>query len=156
MIENTVVKSLADMLKGGHAHTSFENAVEGIPLNLLDKKVSDLPYTIWQLVEHIRIAQWDILEFSRNKNHKSPAWPEEFWPAEEGPAHGTEWEKSINRIKEDRDAFIHLLDDPENDLYKPFSYGDGQTLFREALLIGDHTSYHTGEIVLIRRLLNCW
>lgn len=153
---SVIVQSLTELLNGGHAHVSFSDAVAGIPQQLIGAKHELLPYTIWQLVEHIRIAQWDIVEFSSNKDHVSPSWPDEYWPKEPAPARSALWEESLSQIKADRETFIALLHDTTRDLFHPFPYGEGQHLFREALLIADHTSYHTGEILVLRRLLKCW
>jgi hypothetical protein len=153
---DAIRKQLLALLKGGEAHQPFEKAVKDLPSTLRGVKPDKLPYTIWQLVEHIRIVQWDILEFSRDPAHQSPEWPEGYWPPETAPADDAAWEKALAQITQDRDAFIALLNDPQVDLYAPFPHGDGQNLLREALLIGDHTSYHTGEIIIIRRLLDAW
>jgi len=153
----TVVNELITLIEKGNAHASFEDAVDGINLHLLNKVPDNLPYSLWQLVEHIRIAQWDIVEFCIDQQHQSPKWPDEYWPE----AGSTEidqqaWQSALKQIRDDRQRFIDLLKDPANDLYEPFAHGNGQNLFREALLIADHTSYHTGEIIVIRRLLNDW
>jgi hypothetical protein len=151
-----IIKELTAFLNGGNAHASFEDAIAGTTEKLLGEKPKGLPYSIWQLAEHIRITQWDILEFSRNPAHKSPKWPDEYWPKEAAPADSHAWQASIKQVGEDREAFIALLKEKQDELHIPFAHGEGQTLFREALLIADHTSYHTGEIIVIRRLLKDW
>ena len=151
-----IIKELEELINKGNAHASFDEAVKGISHQLLGSVPNDLPYSIWQLVEHIRIAQWDILEFSRNPRHQSIKWPDDYWPKERTPADPKDWKKSLDQIASDRKAFITLLHDAGEDLYTPFPYGDGQSLLREALLIADHTSYHTGEIILLRRILEDW
>lgn len=151
-----VIDELEDLLNKGNAHVSFDEAVKGVPQDLLGKIPDGLPYSIWQLVEHIRIAQWDILEFCRNTYHKSLEWPKDYWPKEPAPPHTGDWKKSIDQIHADRVAFIQLLHNAGDGLYIPFAHGHGQSLFREALVIADHTSYHTGEIILLRRLLGNW
>lgn len=151
-----LVKTLEQLLAGGQAHATFDDAVKHLPANLRSVVPEGMPYSIWQLVEHIRITQWDILEFSRDPKHQSPSWPEGYWPEEAGPADEAAWKKSLEQIKSDLKAFIGLLKDPDADLYAPFPHGDGQHLLREALLIADHTSYHTGEIIVLRRLLGAW
>ena len=143
-------------MNGGNAHASFEDAVKNIPENQLGVIPEGLPYSIWQLTEHIRIVQWDLLEFSRNPRHKSPKWPEGFWPKDPAPPDKQAWKRSMEQIRADRKAFIDLLHDAGEDIYTPFSYGDGQSLFREALVLADHTSYHSGEILVLRRLLGNW
>ncbi|RYF75173.1 MAG: DinB family protein [Cytophagaceae bacterium] len=149
-------KQLADLLTKAEAHQSFDAAVEGLPADLRGTKPDKLPYSIWQLVDHIRIAQWDILEFSRDPNHQSPPWPEGYWSKSVQPPDEAAWQQALDQIKADRDAFVALLNDPEQDLFQPLVHGQGQTLLREALLIADHTAYHVGEIIIIRRLLDAW
>jgi hypothetical protein len=151
-----VIDELEVALNGGNAHASFADAIKDVRHDLLGVIPDGLPYSIWQLVEHIRITQWDILEFSRNADHKSPDWPEGYWPGETAPGHAKEWKQSIDRIAADRKTFVSMLKKAGGSIYDPFSWGDGQSLFREALLIADHTSYHTGEIVVLRRLLKDW
>ncbi len=154
MQNDTLIKELVDLLAKGNAHASLDDALKDIPFTLLGEKPGNLPYSIWQLAEHIRIAQWDILEFSRNPKHISPKWPDGYWPS--APESKVEWEKCIKQIVEDRDEFIELLKNAGNGINTPFEYGDGQSLLKEALVLADHNSYHTGEIIIIRRLLNAW
>lgn len=149
-------KILVEMLEGEFAHVGFERAVENIPIKFTGVKPEGIPYTIWQLCEHIRITQWDIVEFSLNEDHQSPIWPKDYWPSENAPVNKKVWEECLKKIHSDRTRFIKEIKNLEQDLHSPFSHGDGQTLFREAILLIDHTSYHTGQIVLIRRLLGIW
>lgn len=151
-----VIKELISLLKKGKAHASFNDAIKDIPFEDLGKKPNNLPYSIWQLTEHIRITQNDILEFSTNKNYKPLNWPDDYWTKKAEPENEAEWKESINKINGDLKAFIELLKDENADLLNPFEHGDGQNLLREALLIADHTSYHTGEIIILRRLLGNW
>ena len=151
-----IVKQLKDLLLAGNAHVSLNNAFKDVPEKIRGMVPDKLPYSIWQLAEHIRIAQRDILEFSRNPRHISPKWPEGYWPKENAPKDDAAWKNCIVQIKKDREAFIELLEDIEVDLYKPFPHGEGQNLLREALLIADHNSYHVGEIIAIRRMLGDW
>jgi uncharacterized damage-inducible protein DinB len=155
-MNKTLIQNLKELLAGGHAHVSFEDAVKQLPADLQGVTPSGMPYSIWQLVEHIRITQWDILEFSRKPDHVSPEWPSGYWPKEKAPANAAAWKKSLEQIRQDRKAFISLLEQPDADLYTPFAWGDGQNLLREAMLIADHTSYHTGEIVVLRRMMKAW
>jgi len=150
------IKCLEEALEGKNAHASIEEAVANVPERLLGVVPEGLPYSIWQLVEHIRITQWDILGFSRNPDHVSPEWPKGYWPKEKAPGHIKDFEESIRRIAEDRRAFIALLRTAGEKIYEPFPWGDGQSLFREAVLTIDHTSYHTGEIIVLRRLMHDW
>lgn len=151
-----IIKELIALLKKGNAHVSFNDAIKNIPFEDLGKKPNGLPYSIWQETEHIRITQKDILDFSANKNYKELKWPDDYWPKEAAPKDEATWKKSITGIQNDLKKFIELLKDENVDLYTPFQHGSGQNLLREALLIADHTSYHTGEIIVIRRLLGNW
>ena len=151
-----LVKNLVDLVEKGNAHISLDKALENIPFSLLGERPGNLPYSIWQITEHIRIAQWDILEFSRNSKHVSPKWPEGYWPKAAAPKSEDAWEKCVQQIQADRTSFIELIKNAGDNLYKPFEYGNGQSLLKEALVLGDHNSYHTGEIIIIRRLLNVW
>ncbi|MFA6057765.1 MAG: DinB family protein [Taibaiella sp.] len=152
----TLVNELIFLLEKGNAHATFDDIVSDIPLKLLTETPENLPYNIWQLIEHIRITQWDILEFCRSAKHVSPKWPDEYWPSALEKVSKTQWEHTISEIKNDRKQFIDLLKDEANSLTEPIAHGDGQTLLREALLIADHNAYHFGEILVLRRLLNCW
>lgn len=151
-----LIRQLTDVIKGGNAHATLEDALANIPFELLGKKPHNLPYSIWQLTEHIRIAQWDILDFSRNANYKELEWPDEYWPEKDSPANEAEWNDCVEQIFKDREEFIQMLQDTAENIYRPFTHGTGQNLLREALLIADHNSYHTAEIIVIRRLLNAW
>ncbi len=152
--QNIIVDELSRLLQGGTAHASFTDAVAGLPPELRGAKPDNVPYTIWQLVEHIRIAQWDMLEFSRNPSHESPNWPDDYWPKENAPASEEVWLQSLTQIDADLKAFVQLLH--TGDLYTPFAHGSGQNLLREALQVADHTAYHIGEIIALRRVLNAW
>ena len=151
-----IVAELIELINKGNAHLSFEDAVAGIDPKLLTVIPEHLPYSLWQLIEHIRITQWDIVEFCLHPDHVSPEWPAQYWPAPEEKADQVKLASSLKQIKVDRERFFALLNDPDKDLYTAFPYGDGQNLFREALLIADHTSYHLGELIVLRRLLGNW
>ena len=144
------------LLKGEGAHAKFEDAINDFPAKLRGERVANFPHTAWMLLEHLRIAQWDILEFSRNAKHKSPDWPSGYWPKEEAPPSAAAWAKSVRAFQSDRKALQKLVADPKSDLHKPFPWGDGQTLLREALLVADHNSYHLGQLLMLRRLLGTW
>ncbi len=154
--EDGVRKELKALLDGGQAHATFEDAVKDFPVKLRGVVVDKLPYSAWQIVEHIRIAQSDIVEFSDNADgsYKEKKWPEDYWPKSPEPPSEDAWEKSIATIEKDRKTFEALL--KKGDLTEPFAWGKGQTLLREALLIADHVAYHTGELIVIRRLLGAW
>jgi hypothetical protein len=149
-------KHLLYLLGGGGAHTSFDKAVAGIAPRLRGVKPPGAPHTAWQLVEHMRIAQWDILEFSRSPAHVSPEWPGGYWPESEAPPSAKAWEKSLKDFRADLKAMEELVNDPATDLYARISHGDGQTILREALLVADHNAYHLGALVLLRRMLGVW
>ena len=144
------------MLTTSGARVSFDKALANIPFEDLGIKPNGIPYSIWQQVEHIRIAQKDILDFSVNKNYKELNWPDDYWPKEAAPGSEAAWKHSIAAVHHDLNEFIKLIEDPAADLFAPIPWGSGQHLFREAILIIDHTSYHTGEIIAIRRLLGAW
>jgi len=149
-----LIDELIKLLKGGTAHAGFDDALKDLPKELRGKKHDRLPYSIWQLVEHIRIAQWDMLEFSKHERHISPKWPEGYWVKENAPTDEAAWDKSIMQINDDRDEFIKLL--KSEDIYQTIPHGEGQTILREALQIADHNAYHIAEIIIIRRLLGAW
>lgn len=152
--DELIIDELVKLLQGGSAHAGFNKAIAGLPAESRGAKAHNLPYTIWQLVEHIRIAQWDMLEFSKDGNHQSPKWPDDYWPKEAAPAGNEAWDKSIKQIGDNLDEFIKLI--KQEDLYEPIPHGSGQTILREALQVADHTAYHIAEIIVIRRLLGAW
>ncbi|RYZ49747.1 MAG: DinB family protein [Sphingobacteriales bacterium] len=154
-IENWI-SELSMLLEKGNAHVPFDEAVADIPLTLLTVVPEGLPYSIWQLAEHIRITQWDIVEFCLSEHHVSPKWPEEYWPKAGETVTGQQWKACQEAVQKDRNRFIALLHERAEELTHPFPYGEGQSLLREALLIADHTAYHLGEILVLRRLLHCW
>ena len=147
---------LLELLHGGHAHADFDTAIKGFPFELAGKRIGQLPYTAWQLLEHLRIAQWDILEFSRDPKHVSPEWPRGYWPGEIAPTVKEEWEKSIAAFRADLRVMEQLVGDAETDLFARIPHGTGQTILREALLTADHNAYHLGQLVMLRRLLQVW
>ena len=147
---------LLDVLRGGNAHLNLEEGLTGLPPHLRGERPSGLPYSPWRLLEHMRIAQWDILEFSRNPKHVSPEFPAGYWPESDAPPDDKAWQKSIRQFRADLKAMQDLVEDPTVDLFAPIPHGDGQTLLREVLLVADHNSYHLGQIVVLRRLLGVW
>ena len=145
-----------ELLRGGHAHVNLETTLKGLPAKLRGKKPKGAEHTLWQLLEHIRIGQWDILEFSRNPKHVSPPWPKGYWPATETPPSASAWNKSLRRVREDLKSMEKLVASQKTDLLAKIPHGDGQTVLREALLLADHNAYHVGQMVLLRRLLGEW
>jgi DinB superfamily len=154
--DKPVREHLLKLLSGGHAHVTFEAAVKGLPAALRGKRPKGTEHSPWEILEHMRIAQWDILEFSRDPKHVSPAWPSGYWPKSKTPPNDKAWAKSIRTFNADLEAMRKLVAADSTDLYAPISHGDGQTIMREALLIADHNAYHLGELVLVRRLLGAW
>ena len=144
------------LLNGGGAHARFDEAVKNMPEKLRGVKPNGLQHSAWMLLEHLRLAQWDILEFSRNAKHKSPEWPRGYWPKTEAPPSATAWNKSIQQFRKDLKALQALVANPKVDLYACIPWGDGQTILREALLVADHNAYHLGQFIDLRRLLSAW
>ena len=147
---------LLELLKGGNAHVKFDEVVKDFPERLRGKKPDGQPHTAWRLLEHMRIAQWDIMEFSRSSKHVSPEFPDGYWPEGDAPASAAAWEKSVKQFRADLKIMEDLVRNPETDLYARIPWGDGQTILREALLVADHNAYHLGELLMIRRLLGAW
>jgi hypothetical protein len=149
-------RHVLELLVGGHAHADLKKALAGLPPRLRGKKPKGAEHTAWQLLEHIRIAQWDILEFSRNPKHVSPNWPDGYWPKTETPPSAAAWNASIRKVQEDQKAMEKLVASKKTDLLAPIPHGTGQTVLREALLLADHNGYHIGQLVLLRRWLGAW
>jgi hypothetical protein len=144
------------LLRGGGAHLDFEKAIAYLPASLRGGKPPGQPHTPWRLLEHMRICQWDILEFSRNPKHVSPRFPDGYWPAGDAPPDDAAWDRSIAGFRADAKAMEDLVADPATDLFARIPHGEGQTILREALLVADHNAYHLGQLVLVRRLLGAW
>ncbi len=149
-------KELIFQLNGGNAHAPLEKVVEKFPPKQQGVVPDGLPYSAWQLLEHIRLAQADMLEFCTSKDYREKKWPEDYWPKSAEPTNARAWAASVGKIKADREQFIKLISNPKADLFVPLAWGTGQTLFHEACLIIDHNAYHLGEIVTVRRLLGNW
>jgi hypothetical protein len=144
------------LLGGGGAHLDFEAAIADLPVDLRGAKPPGLPHTPWRLLEHMRIAQWDILEFSRNPRHVSPKFPDGYWPQGDAPLDADAWDRSVASFRADLRAMQDLVADPATELFVPIPHGQGQTILREALLVADHDAYHLGQLVTVRRLLGAW
>ena len=147
---------LLNLLRGGHAHLDFEKATAGLPVELRGARPPGLPHTPWRLVEHMRIAQWDILRFSIDPHHTSPEFPDGYWPKGDAPPDAGAWDRSIAAFQADLKAMMDLIANPKTDLFTPLQHGQGQTILREALLVADHNAYHLGQLVTVRRLLGAW
>ena len=156
MDESTLREQLSRALDWGEAHVDWKKAVKRIPLADQGRRPKGSPHSPWELLEHMRIATWDILEFSRDSKHKSPEWPAEYWPKEPKPPNAAAWQKSVKALDHDLQEMRRLVNDPKTDLLAPIPGGNGQTILREVLLIADHNAYHLGQLVLVRRLLGCW
>jgi hypothetical protein len=149
-------EQLVKLLDWQDAHVNFDAAVEGIPLLLQGVRPEGLPYSPWELLEHMRLTQSDILNFFQNPEYKAPEWPDEYWPKATSPPTQNDWQESINAFRADRQSIQSLIADPALDLYAKIPHGDGQTYLREVLLVADHSAYHVGELIALRRLLGVW
>ena len=147
---------VVNLLKNSEAHANFDSVVERLPADLRGKRPKGVEHSPWEVLEHLRIAQWDILEFSRNPHHQSPEFPRGYWPATPAPPDEGAWNKSTQSFRKDLEALCGLVADESTDLFAKIPHGDGQTILREALLAADHNAYHLGELVLLRRLLGAW
>jgi len=149
-------RHLLNLLAGGHAHATFDAAIRNLPPALRGKRPKGAEHSPWEVLEHLRIAQWDILDFSRNPNYEHLPWPDGYWPATPAPPDTKAWDKSVRAFRRDLKAMSDLVADPATDLDARIPHGNGQTILREALLVADHNAYHLGELVLLRRLLGAW
>jgi hypothetical protein len=149
-------KQLVENLNSSNAHADFAQGVKDFTAEQRGKRAKGAPHSPWEVLEHMRIAQWDILEFSRDAKHQSPKWPEGYWPSKPEPPDEKAWDRSVQQFCQDNAAFCALIEDGGNDLFAPIPHGDGQTLLREALLAADHNAYHLGQLVLLRRMLGAW
>jgi len=154
--DRSLREHLIELLHGGSAHSRFDDVIKRVPPKFYGTKASGLPHSPWMLLEHLRIAQWDILEFSRNSKHRSPAWPDGYWPKAAAPTNAGAWTKSVKDFRRDLKAMQTLVSNPRTDLYKTISWGDGQTILREALLVADHNAYHIAQLVDVLRALGAW
>jgi hypothetical protein len=156
MDDKILREHLAKALGSNEAHLDWESALAGLPPKHRGTKPPGAPHSAWELLEHVRIAQWDILEFSRNPKHVSPDFPSGYWPKNPAPPNAAAWEKSVKAFERDLKEMQKLVMDPRTDLAAPIPHGSGQTILREALLVADHNSYHLGQFVLLRRLIGVW
>lgn len=156
MNEKALREHLLKLLSGSEAHVDWKSAVEEVPADLRGTKPPGAPHSLWELLEHARIAQWDILEFSRNSKHVFPDFPSGYWPASSAPPNEAAWDKSIRAFETDLEAMAKLVANPRTDLLMPIAHGAGQTILREALVLADHNAYHLGQFVLLRRMLGAW
>ena len=150
---NVIREQLLDLLRGGNAHMHFTQAVDQFPVELINAQLAGSDYTAWRLLEHMRIAQWDILEFTRNAQHVSPPWPKGYWPPAGKLADRHEWEQTIAGFRDDRQAMLALVEDPQADLWAPLPHAPEYTIAREVLVLADHNAYHLGEFGLLRQVI---
>jgi hypothetical protein len=154
--DQSLRKHLVYLLGDGGAHVDFDTAIARFPAAHRGTRITGAPHTAWQLLEHLRIAQWDILEFSRDPTHVSPKFPDGYWPRTDAPPSTRAWNESVRAFQRDLRAMIRLVSNPKTDLFARIPHGDGQTILREALLVADHNAYHIGQLVLLRKLLDAW
>jgi hypothetical protein len=147
---------LINFLNGSFTHKSIFDAVKGVPENLFNAKPNNVPYSPWQLLEHIRISQYDMVDFIRNPEYKELEWPKEYWPGSEIKATKAMWDDTLSQIKRDLKSLENIIRDPSVDLLAPIPHGKGQTILKEVLQIIDHAAYHTGILILMRRALKVW
>ena len=154
--DKSLREHLFKLLTGSEAHADFDAAVKDLPAKLRGQRLKGAEHSPWELLEHLRIAQWDILEFAINPNHRSPEFPEGYWPKSPAPASEAEWEHSVKAFKKDRKRLCDLVTTESTDLFAKIPHVDGQTVLRQALLTADHNAYHIGQLILVRRLLGAW
>lgn len=154
--DKSLREHVVNLLKGGGAHVSFDDAVKDLPADLRGKRPKGADHSPWEILEHLRIALWDILEFTRDPKHVSPEFPSGYWPKTQAPPDAKAWDKSVHAFRADAKALADLVADDSTDLLARLPHGDGQTVLREALVAADHNAYHLGELVLVRRLLGAW
>ncbi|MDX2151756.1 MAG: DinB family protein [Bryobacteraceae bacterium] len=155
LVDRAVREQLVALLRGGQAHVTFDDVMEGFPASRAGERVAGAQHSAWELLEHLRIAQRDILVFSGGtaESYVELEWPREYWPTVAGPQEEGEWDRSVEAFREDLKRMVALVEDESRDLYEPFAWGQGQNLLREALLVADHNAYHLGQLMLMRRML---
>jgi hypothetical protein len=154
--DQVVRQQLLALLEGGNAHMTFEQAVADYPSEHFNSRPDNVSYTPWHILEHLRIAQWDILEFIRNPDHVSPEWPAGYWPDTNDTADLTQWQKTINTFLADKQALRDIVADPATDLYEQIPHAPGYNIFREILVVSDHNAYHIGEFAILRQVMGTW
>lgn len=155
-VDTALRKQLLSLLTWDHAHVTFDEVVRGIPARVRGIQPPGLPYSLWQLLEHIRLAQRDILEFCIDPAYRAPKWPDDYWPKAPAPPTSHAWRESVSAFKSDRKTIIRLLSEGAVDLFAEIPHGEGQTYLREFVLVADHNAFHVGQLVLMRRLLGVW
>ena len=154
--DDSLRKHVLYLLRGGGAHMSFDDFVNSFPADLCNRQIEGLPYTPWQVLEHMRLAQWDIVEFSRDPDHVSPEFPKGYWPNPDELGSSASWQKTVDEFRQDLQHMEALVEDPATDLHAKIPHGDGQTILREALLVADHNAYHLGTLTVMSRILKSY
>jgi hypothetical protein len=149
-------EQLLELLRGGHAHMSFDQVVRDFPLDRINTRPPNTPYTPWRLLEHMRIAQWDIVEFIRDPDYESPEWPEGYWPDDEREANEEQWQDTLEAFRSDRRALEKMVTDPQVDLQADLAHAEGYNVLREVLVVADHSAYHIGELAMMRQVMDIW
>lgn len=144
---------LLTLLSGAGAHIGYEAAFEQFPPELRGKKPTGAPHTAWELLEHLRFAQRDILDFSRDLNYQEAKWPDAYWPKQDTPPDRHAWDETVSAFLADLEEFKKMVTDPRQDLFSPFPLATGKPLLRNVLLVADHNSYHLGQMVYLRKML---
>lgn len=147
---------IVELLRGGHAHMPFDEAVADFPMEQINTVIPQGTYTPWHILEHLRLTQWDILDFTRNPQYQEPRWPDDYWPAREATATPEQWQQTIDQFRADLTTLIQMAQNPDVDLEARIPWGDGQTPLREFLLVADHNAYHIGEFAILRQVMGTW
>lgn len=155
-MEDSLRQIITNFLGEKEAHASLREAVKDFPLDLINAQPPNVPYTFWHLLEHIRIAQWDILEYIKNPKHQSPDWPEGYWPKKSAKTDEAGWQKTLDQYEKDRKELVKIVSDPKTDALKEVPHMQGNTILREAILVIDHSAYHIGEFSILRQVMNAW
>jgi hypothetical protein len=154
--QNILRIQLLEYLEGDHAHKTLDEAVKDFPAKMINSKPENVPYTFWQLLEHIRVSQHDILLFIHDTDYKYMDWPKDYWPGTGRKADKVAWDKTILDYRQDLKSLKKIIKNPKADLLAHIPHGEGQTIFHEAVLVIDHTAYHVGEFILMRRIMGIW
>lgn len=155
-VQQQIRQHLIEYLEGKHAHASIDDALQDFPLGIINSKPENCPHTFWQIIEHIRLTQNDIVDFIVNPNYIERKWPQDYWPKPEQAANEQTWNWSVSELKNDYQRLKGIVQDPKIDLLKTIPHGTGQTIFREVILVIDHNSYHIGQFILMRKMLGKW
>ena len=157
MSETIIREQLVNLLIKQQAHMGFEDAVKNFPAKDFNTRPPHVDYTFWHLLEHLRLTQWDILDYSRNPDYKPVEWPHDYWPAQNATADEAEWHRTIDQFIADRAELVDMVKNPKTDLYAAIPHGyDGHTIMREIFVVADHNAYHIGEFAILRQVVGNW